>query len=340
MPMPSTPVTLASDLLRDVRFEFRDAYKDTWKGVDAQLGSVMRLGSPSTKLTEYYGYPESPLHASRWDRGEGIPSGGFKTVAFNVTNYRYARRVTWERTDREDDQLQGILPTARATGSRFALIPERAFFEIETGTASILPAIPNAPDGVDLFNATDGSGANRYGVSGGNIITGDGVATTQAILTNFYEAIARFLLMTDTEGQPLWGEDVIRKGVTVIYGSALIKAMGEAFIQIRQFQSVASATSPYGPAAAAVTNLVKDMNFNVSLYATPRKTDNDWSVWLNAPVAPAVFEQVRDPLEERQFLSADNNSDAVRDTETEGVQFRARLGYGVGPAYSAIKVNN
>ena len=340
MPMPSTPVIVQSDLFRDVRTEFRNAYIDTWKGVDDQLGSVMRLGGPSTKLTEYYGYTESPLHADRWDRGEGIPSGGFKTKAFNVTNYRYGRRITWDRMDRDDDLLQGILPTARATGSRFALVPERAFFEIETGTASLLPAIPNAPDGVALYSATDGDSADRFGISGGNIITGDGVASTQAILTNFFEVLSRFLGMTDTEGQPLWGEDVIRNGVTVVYGTALLKAMGEAFAQIRQFQSVASATSPYSPAAAAVSNIVKDMSWKVSLYATPRKTDNDWSVWLNNPVTPAVFEQVRDPLEEKPFLSQDNNSDSVRDTELEGVQFRARLGYGVGPAYSAVKVNN
>ena len=340
MPMPSTPVIVDVGLFRDVRTEFRDAYTNTYKKLDVRLGDIMSLAGPSTKLTEYYGFFESPLHADRWDRGEGIPSGGFKSQAFNVTNYRYARRITWERMDRDDDLLQGLLPSARATGSRFAMVPERAFWEINMASASLLPAIPNAPDGAAIHSATDGASADRFGISGGNIITGTGVASTQAIVTDFMSTIVRMLAFTDTEGQPLWGDELLTNGLLVTYGTANIKVFAEAFAQLRQFQSIASATTPYDPAAAAVSNLIKDYGINVQLYPSVRQTDNDWAVWIKNPPVPIVFEQVRDPLEERPFLAADNNSDAVRDTETEGVQFRSRLGYGVGPAYSTVQVNN
>jgi len=337
--MPTGAVTtVASDIYRAIRTDFVRTYKKTYEGLEARLGGVMAFGKPSDKLTEYYGYFESAPYAERWDYGDDIPEKTFKSKAFNVTNYRFARRVKWLEDDRDDEQLRDLPAQAATTGEHFAIIPEIARYEILTASASLLAVIPNAPDGVAIASATDGDSADRYGISGGNIITGGGVTSAQLIITDIFAAIVRMLQFQDTEGQPLWNTNVLDKGLTIEYGVANEEVFGRALRQLRQVETAGTAGTDL--AAAAVTNFVKDYGLSINAVPTQRISDNDWWISINNPPVPTTFEQVRRPLRERTAYGADNNSDYVRTTGNEYVQWDARLGFGVGPAYSIVKVNN
>ena len=337
MPTGQT-VQVASDIYRAIRTDFVGTYKKTYDGLEKMLGAVMSFGKPSDKLTEYYGYFESAPYAARWDYGEDIPEKSFKSVAFNTTNYRYARRITWLEDMREDEQLRDLPSQAATCGEHFAILPEIARYEILSGTASVLPAIPNAPDGVAIASATDGGGGARFGISGGNIISGGGVTSAQLIITDIFAAVVRILNFQDTESQPLWNTNILSKGLTIEYGVANEEVFGRALRQLRQVETAGTAGTDL--AAAAVTNFVKDYGLSINAVPTQRISDNDWWVSINNPPVPTTFEQVRRPLRERTAYGADNNSDHVRTTGEEYVQWDSRLGFGVGPAYSIVKVNN
>lgn len=339
MPGPSVPI--ASDLYRECRREFVGAYEATYKGLEAKLGQIVQLATPSTKLTEYYGYFQSAPMPARWPRGENIPEKGFKSKAFSATNYRFGRRVKWDEDDREDEQLGGLMPGVRATGARFALLPEMFFYEVVNASASLLDAIPNAPDGVDMFNATDGDSAARYGVTGGNIITGSGYTTTEHIITDIMAAMVRFASFQDTEGQPLYDlGEVVRNGFVISYNVAYERLFGEALKQLMTIKAITTQQWQYAPAAAAVSNLIQNYGLNIDPWPTQRLSGVDWIVALKNPPAPLSVEQVRRPLRERTALGGDNNSDSVRDRGEEYIQWDARLGWAVGPCYSIILVDN
>ena len=78
----------------------------------------------------------------------------------------------------------------------------------------------------------------------------------------------------------------------------------------------------------------------MDLRFTSRITDNDWYVFRNdAPVKP-IFETDRRPIMEESALTDGNNSDEVRNTGYEYVQYSLRKGFGVNVPFGGIKVNN
>src|SRR5262245_33992468 len=80
---------------------FRDAYMMGVRSHPA-LASCMEIGLPTDGRYEAYAYPETAPYPQRWMQGDGIPTGTFKYVGFNVPNYRYGIRVAWDVDDRED----------------------------------------------------------------------------------------------------------------------------------------------------------------------------------------------------------------------------------------------
>lgn len=336
--MPGPQVAVASDIYRQLRTDFIQTYKKHYEGMKAELGLFMELAKPSDKLTEYYGYFESAPYPQRWDRGTGIQRKAFKSKAFSVTNYRFGEGVKWSLMDREDEQLKDLPSQARMCGMNFALVPELSAYEILLASASLLAAIPNAPDGVAIHSATDGSSADRYGVSGGNIISGSGVDNPEDIVDDIFSAIIRMLQFQDTEGKPLFHPSMMRQGFVVTYNVANEKVWGAALKQMRTVATRGTAGTDL--AAAAVTNLIRDYGLDITPVPTQYITDNDAFLFAKNPPVPCLFEQVRRPLTEKTAFSGDNNSDSVRDYEEEYIDWSARLGYGVGPAFTTVKINN
>jgi hypothetical protein len=329
--MPN-PVITSSQLVTFAKTAFWDTYHIAYDAMRARLGTVMELALPSDRRTEYYGYFESAPYPKRWAQGETISSKNFKSTSFSVTNYTWGRRVEWDKADRLDDLTKSLLVRARDAGGHWATLEERQFFQILLSTVDqdLLPAIPLAPDGAALFAATVG-GVARFGVTGGNIVATSGVASAAAIRTDLMTAMSRFRRFQDTEGQPLWDDAVLEQGVTVMFNPANLEVFNGAFLQRVNAQAITTAVSNAG-----VTNLILDSNIPCKLWPTQRITDNTWYIALHGAQKKAIFSQVREPLQE--YYATSDNSDSVRDTRTEYVQWESRGSAGVAIPYGLIQV--
>jgi hypothetical protein len=327
-------------LINGLRTEFVDTYQSIKnRQADSRLGLVMDLTVQATNRNHDFAYLNAAPHFEQWKLGETVPTDAMDSVQFNVPVYNWARRVPWSKWDRADDQTGSLFDMARMAGESAALVPERIFFGLLSDDATdLLPAIPNAPDGVGFFST-----ATRFEATGGNVVTKDGVTTTQMIQKNYYEVLQRFMAFKDGKGQPLLSKETIDAGVIIIHAAASTEAFETAFMQQRQGigldttggrTSVATIT-----AATAESNLVLDSSRNVQLWGTSRLTTADeWYVFLRNPPKQATFLLDRQSAQEFSALEGDNNSDSVRDRGEEYIQFESRSGGGIALPYGAIQV--
>lgn len=319
-------VSASEALARGLRLEFVRTYEQQIKGSNPKLSLVMDTGVPSDKYEEAYHYFESAPHPKRWPRGQGVSEDAFGGRSWTVVNHDWGLKIVWHENDEKDDQTRHLVEQAQQGGVNFGLLDERVAFQMILASTDLdlLPAVPNAPDGVALFDT-----ATRFGAAGGNVITGTGVATVSAIQTDLYAAIARAIAFQDTKGQPLLQPEILKR-VLIVFGSANVEIFSRAFEQ--RFH-LAPAT-----AVAAVSNVIMDAGFEVILWATPRITDNDWFVFFpNHPRKP-LFKQVRQPL--RDNIQDFANSDTTRNTKQKALIWDSRAGYGATLPHMAIKVNN
>lgn len=321
------------DLALAISAEFDKTYQQSYDGIDRWLSLVMDLDRPSSRRVETYGMIESLPVPERWNRGDPIPTEGTGAKRFSVVNYTYAKRIEWHREDREDTLVGDILPRFRQLAQRMALVAPKAAVEIISNSASLLPAIPNAPDGAALFSATDGESANRFGVSGGNIITGDGTAAAN-VNTNFYEALQRFAEFQDTKGEPYFEPNIGAESFLILSPVGLRAAMVEAF-KAEIVYSLGGQTY-----AAGVSNLAQASGASVQMLFTSRLSGNDWFIFRSDAAVKPLFELTRRPVMEESALAESNNSDSVRNTGMEYVQYSRRAGYAVNVPFGAIKIDN
>lgn len=333
-----TPVISNETLVAGLRADFAKNYEPMYKGLKEGLSDVMEQDVPSNKLTELFAYFESPVHPARWDRGEAIRSKAFKSVGFSITNKDWGVRVDWHRNDREDDQLRGLYQRAQEAGQNFALLRERVMFQMLTGATDndLLEAVPNAPDGVPLYSTVDGDGAARYGATNGNLLTGSGVADPNDIRDDFWAATEQWRLFKDTEGQPLFMDGVLDRGIVIYYAAENDRQFREAFIQSRPFQIDGSAGS--ANAAAAPSNVILESGMPVFLRPTQRLTGADWYAFLRGCPHKPIIHTMRRAL--TSAYAEYSNSDQARTNKTEYVQWDSREGYGVNVAFGTIKINN
>jgi hypothetical protein len=338
-------VIASSVLANGLRTDFWDTYASFRNRMaDSRLAGVMDLGVPATNREHEFGYFEAAPHFEQWVRGQSIPADGFDSTSFTVPVYTWGRRVKWHNEDREDDQTQSLFDVARMAGQSAALLPERFFFDLLTDNAGTLPAIPLAPDGAAMFAATTPDGADRFGVSAGNLIGGTGVASTSAIRSDYYTGIEQWKQYQDGKGQPLLSDDVIDSGVVIIHGAADTEAMEEAFMQRRQgvtFDAAGDTTASSSIVGGSnPSNLVQDASRNVTLWGTQRLGTGDWFMFLKNPPKKAAFFLDRKGVMEESALRGENNSDLQRNTGEEYIQWHSRSGAGIALPFAAMKVNN
>lgn len=330
-------------LVNGLRTEFADTYSAIRnRQADSRLGQVMDLSVSATNRNHDFAYFEAAPHMTYWQRGDTVPTDVMGSVQFNVPIYEWARRVPWSKWDRKDDQTQSLMDVARMAGQSAALLPERFFFDLLTGSTNTLPAVPNAPDGVAFFSATDGSGGNRFGISGGNTISTDGVAATHQIRTNYYECLQRWKRMQDGKGQPLLSDETIDGGTFIIHSAEDNEIFEQTFLTTlgpAGITGTGAIGTPSGGAATAISNLVKESGRTVDLWSTSRLSTGSWYIFLkNAPKKP-TFLLTREGVQEFSSLEGDNNGDHTRDTAEEYVQWEERSGAGVALPFGAIKVS-
>jgi hypothetical protein len=324
--------TIPSDaFLAEIRAEFLGTYRDTVRR-SAKLPLVMGLGVGSDKRKEYYGYWESPPVPERWARGKSIPRESGQAITYSVTNLDWGKAIDFHENDLDDLKLGDIRTWAQGLARRFAVLPERVFFQILMGTvdSKLLPTIPSAPDGAALFAAT-ANGTARFGVTGGNIVNGLGVGTGAQVRDSFMAAGERMRQFLDTKGEPLHDEALLEQSMVVVYGVHNEQVMREAFVQGRTLQSDANG-------AAAVTNVILDSGMKVTLWGTQRVTDDDLFVFANEVNPKPIFEQVRAPL--RTIDETRENSSRARNEKILGFLADMRAGFGMNLPYACVKINN
>jgi len=324
---------IASQVLANgLRTEFWDTYAAVANRVaDSRLASVMDLSVGATNREHTFAYFESAPHFKLWPRGGEIVSKGMDSVAFSAQVYEWGRRIPWLKWDKDDDQTSSLMNVARQAGQSAALLPEQFFFDLITNSAGTLPAIPTAPDGAAMF-ATTAGGAARFGATNGNLLSGGGTTAAQ-ILTDFYDCIVQFKKFQDTEGQPLLMDSVLESGFIIVHPVELTESMEQAFLQKQQ---LGDAT-----AGGSQSNLVADSAKRVTLWGSPRLTDvDDWYIFLANPPKEQTFYLDREGVQEETALMEDNNSDHVRSTAEESIQWWNRAGAGISLPYGAIKTTN
>ena len=316
-----------------LRAEFLQIYEQAYRGL-AGLDVAMDRDIPSDKNHEKFAYWTSTPYMRQWRRGQTMTQGEFQSVQWTVYNKEWALAIKWHYADLQDDLTKTLASHARRGGANAATLDERIFFQILTSASDplLLDSIPSAPDGVSLFYATDGAGANRFGASSGNLLSGSGVATSVAIRTDIYKSLVQFGTFTDTEGQPLHDPGVIDQGITVYAGVANQQVFEEAlYNRLTTWDTKAAGN-------VQVSNLLSDAGKNIKLVLTQRISDNDWFVMLNGSNVKPVFSMLRDPM--RDVTSTFDNSDNARDTGMESIRWFMRKGYGVALPYGIIKIDN
>lgn len=327
-------------LANGLRMEFTDTYLKALKRASDSRLSIVMDGIGATNRRHEFAYPNSAGHLEYWPRGTTIPTEAFDYTQFSVSVYEFAKRVPWSKWDRKDDQTDSLIEMARAAGASAGLLEERIFFDLITAGTNMLPAAPNAPDGKAMFSATGPGTADRFGISGGNIVTQSGIATITQVQTDYYNGLIRMTQFQDGKGQPLHAPETVSAGVLIIFPIAYQKLFEEAFIQKTQGMGIAG-TSAYGPtsvAAAGVTNVVLDASRNVQLWPTTRLSGDDWYMFLMNPPKKPTFALDREGVREFSSLEGDNNSDHTRDTGEEYIQWERRIGGGISLPYAAVKI--
>lgn len=333
-------VGVDSVLAAGIRSNFYATYRKRYEGVRARMAAVMDLDIPSDKRTETYAYFETPPYPRIWNRGDGRSYGSFDSKSWSVTNLDWETSVEWHEDDEQDDQTRSLVGQAQAGGSNFATLDERVFFQILNGSAdaNLLPSIPNAPDGVDLFNATDGASANRFGVSGGNIVASQTLTTAAGIRAAiFTAAMGRFAAFQDTKGQPLFDiDELVAGGFTLFYPAGQEQLVREAVVQSLSLQLNAGSDTTHTDTAAGVSNILIESGIRITLVPTQRMASTTMAIFANAVTPKPLFRQTRQGLMEQPWNRT--NSDRGREYKLKGIGWDARYGYGVGLPVGAIQI--
>jgi len=319
---------------------FADAYNQSEVTHADSWGTIFDMLPDPGLPTPKFAYHETAPYPERWRRGDERMRDGFKSVTWTTSTYDYSVEVAWHKNDEQDDQLKGVVRKAREAGDHWGSLNARIGTQmIENGTdRTLLPGIPNAPDGAAMYSTTDGASAARFGATNGNLLTGSGT-TGAYIRTDLFSAIEQFLLFQDTEGQPLWDANVIERGLLVMYPVGLMREFAEAFVQSRTVHIDTGAATTDPRSGAPVTNVVMESGLQLKLYPNPRLSDTvDWYVFLQGTNVKPLYRFDRQPL--TSHIQDESNSDEARKSGIRSVMWDARHGFGVGPVYSTIKINN
>ncbi len=333
--MPA-PVMAQETTKRAIRQDWADTWRLRVEREQARLQGVMQMAIPSSNLAELWGFGEPAVMPSDTPWGEEPDSKTHRYRTFQTENRRQTSAVKYSRMHRELGNLGDLKADSQFAGRRFATYPVRVFFQQITGTVDsrLLPSTGLlAPDGVGPFSTVDGSGADRFGVTDGNIVSGLVVSTG----TGFRSAIMggiipRFLSFLDpTEGEPVHDAGDVEDGILIVYPIAIYEAAAEAFnLQMQPF-AAATATSN-----ASISNIFQDSGINITLWGTPRLTvATTIFVFIRGYRIPFMFEHQALGLQE--YFFDHNNSPAHARKGEEELIFERWAGYGQNLPLMAIK---
>lgn len=317
-----------------VHANFIATHQSEFDATAAKFGHAFEMETGDVGDVETFGYFEATPPAKIWPENEPRTYRTFKSNSFTVVTRRWQNGVEWKRTAKENDRTKSMTGVARQIGEEVSRIPRRVFFQMIRGStdSDLLPVIGNAPDGAAIYSATDGAGAARFGVTGGNIASGAGVATSGAIVTDFFKCAGRFLRFLNSESRQIFSESVLEGGLIVYFNPANMEVFESAF-KGRMIANVAQ--------TAGISNLIQDSAYKAELRPSAEITDNDWFVFLKNPPQgkkPFVWTDAR-PMTAVEYGRDTGNQRAI-DLDVEGIAADSRWGFGPALPWSTIKVDN
>lgn len=318
-------------LARGIREDLVSTWDDRAEFNKEKFKGIIKFGVPSENAVELYGYEESEAVANRLPWGEEPPDKPVATRTWSVPNYRFMLALRWLRLHREKGKLFDVARKTTRAVKRMQQVTERVFYEVLQGSATILPGLPAQPDGAaGMFAATDGSGAARFGVSGGNIKASQTFTSGPAFRSAIWNGIEQLASFLDPEGQPAQ-EDC--NEFTVITPVAMMDVAAEAFNQATGLGAVTTATSNAG-----VSNVFQDSGIKFRHIATPRITAST-AVYMfatDSDVEEPFFEQIL-LADEDHFWDA-NNSVFHQRKGIEELNMEGWRGFGNGLPLNALKL--
>lgn len=318
------PVLSAEMLREGLSSEYANAYTNTRRASEARMKMIVDMGQSSGRTTTR-GYFEAAPHARYQPQGDPITAEGMASKAFTIVNYPYSLRIDWHKDDREDDRTGSLKTVAQQGGASLGLLPERFLFDYLNDSASTLPAIGNAADGIALWSAS-----TRFEVATGNSLTvsswsASGPAARGAIWTGEEQ----FHLFKDGKGQPLFTDDVLDSPTLIIHAAADMDIFAEALQQ----GIVAYANSSSN---AGVDNPLMAYGKKFIPWVTSRiATGTFFMAKTGTPVKPFILQERTAVVES---YADDQNSDLSKNTGQEFIQWRQRLGFGAGLPYGLLKI--
>lgn len=318
--------TLAEGMLSD----YRDVYANTRRTLDSRVSLLMDLNWQTNGRTNTRGYFEAAPHPRYQPQGDAIHTESMGSKSFTVTNFPYSLRIDWHKDDREDDKTGSLRQMAQTGAKGHALLPERALFDLLAATTTTIPAAPNAADGTAVFSTS-----TRFETSGGNSLTSTSFSSSgPQCRAAIFSALEQVMLFKDGKGQPLFNDSDLDAPILVIHAVADLDIFAEAFHQ--GTVAYANSTSNAGVDNALTLNQPGYMQRRFIPWPTSRlSTGTFYFACTGVPVKPFGMQQRTSIVES---YADETNDPEARDTGMEYVQWRQRLGFGVGLPYGLVKV--
>lgn len=281
-----------------------------------------------------FAWKESVPFPQRWDRGTSRNHQVFKDIKIDVPIYRFELTMDVEIHDQEDDQL-GVESAKRhmqLAVNRYLVLPMKLLAEYLNGTSVDLPSLDVAYDGVNLFSTVDGDGNARFGVTSGNLLTGDdgGTVTVQGMTNDIFNAHQQFIQYLDPAGEIIYDESMADIGNFLVI---VPPEMAQVANEVAKSEYLRFTGSTDG---GIQTNVLKNrVNYMTNPYLT--SADDYFILLRNNYWKPMLKRQNTDV---RSIWSDLNNSDRAREEYIESLYTDTRIGLSVWCPFTCIKVNN
>lgn len=215
---------------------------------------------------------ESVPFPSLWPLNTPRNFATFKDRLLTYTHYNWNLAIPFNRFDEEDEVVKGDLQSHLASAAdRFRQMVDQLMADHILGTATLGQALGLAFDGAALFSATDGDGAARFGVSGGNILTVP-LASEADVVRALIKAGKLYTQFKDTASQPFFVQQEIDVGkMILVCGPALYE------------QAVVARDAKFGNFTPALGSGTENPVFGkFDLWMNPRITGSNAYVMLKS----------------------------------------------------------
>lgn len=323
------PVQPQESMRAGVLGDLQETYRQKAPIFEKQQNLLVRK-LPKTNLREArYPFKESTPFPEPRAYGAGRNYQSFKDRVITLGLNLFDVAIEWDRFDEADDQIGDLRQQVDSTVNRFLMLPDVLIAEYFNGTASYNYSLKNCYDGATMFSATDGAGANRMGVSGGNLVTGSGLAFT-SVSHDLFTVSQRFSYMVDpTAGKPIFSPDEVNfNKLHVIFPNSL----SEIFYNLAEAKNLRLDTMSYGQQDNI---LVGKFGVHPNPYLT--NTKDYYVVVEHSYWKPFVF---RAPDSPEHFVADINNSDHSREYNKNAIIHQVRTDIGPWMPATIIKVAN